>query len=130
MMSRLSSRSLFAALIAGGRPRTGSSDRGEDVDDEVERGAGRDAGLLLLGVALGRRDPHDDAAADGATDQHLVPALDDAAEADRRLQRRLVGAEALVERLGGVVDLAEVVADQEVALLDLGPAALLEDGVE
>src|SRR4051812_32008950 len=109
MISRLRSRSLFLLLDACASPPTVSdvftdaslldpSARGEDVDEEVQRVGALDAGVLVafLAVAEIRRDRQEHPAADGATDQGLVPALDDGAGTDlerRRLTARVAGVE-------------------------------------
>src|SRR3954454_14693285 len=108
MMSRLSSRSLFATamlLILADR-----SGRGEDVDHEVQRVGPLDArlGVALGAVPVGRRDGEDHPAAHGRAHEGLVPAGDDLAGADRE-GGGLALAVALVEGLLRAVLLAEVV---------------------
>src|SRR5689334_8809692 len=106
------------------RPVPAGSGGAEDVDDEEERVGALDAGLLvaLVAVAVGRRDLEDHARADGAAHETLVPPGDDLADADRELSR--LTAVGLVERLVGVVDLAEVVDGEGLAGLHLRAVAL------
>src|SRR6478735_3026143 len=134
MISRLSSRSLFLLVDACASPAVVTaaslldpSARGEDVDDEVQRVGALDARVLvaLLAVAEVRRDGEEHPAADGAAHQGLVPALDDGAGTDLE-RRRLSAREAGVEGRLAVVDLAQVVHDDGLALLDGRPVALHE----
>src|SRR6478735_1624749 len=95
MMSRLSRRSLFPAVIprschlslAGVRAerasRSGSGSR-EDVDDEHQRVGALDAGLLVAGLAVTelRGDREDHPGTDRDPVEGLVPALDDLAGTD------------------------------------------------
>src|SRR3954470_16705522 len=106
MMSRLSRRSVFDALLTcgliGDSVTTWTpwcSGGAEDVDHEVQRVGALDARgrLALLAVALLRRDREDHAAAHLLADECLVPAGDHRAGADREAGRLL--AVALVEGL-------------------------------
>src|SRR4051812_38420705 len=118
MISRLSSRSLFLPVVPLMVPiLPDGSGRSEDVDDEVQRVGALDPGLgvAFLAVTLRGRDGEDHPAADLGADQGLVPAGDDLAHADGEGGGRL--AVALVERLLGLVDLAEVVDGDALALL-------------
>src|SRR4051794_41104856 len=129
MISRLSRRSLFLLVVLVMLLiLPDGSGCSQDVDHEVQRVGPLDAGLGVAGlaVALGRRDREHDPAADLDADQGLVPARDDLADADG--ERRGALAVALVERLLGVVDLAEVVDADRLALLDRGALALDEGG--
>src|SRR6478736_4601983 len=118
MMSRLSSRSVLDALLTCGLIGDSVttwppwwSGGPEDVDHEVERVGALDAGgrLALRAVTVLGRDRDHHPRADRLADEGLVPALDDTADADREGGRGL--AVVLVERLRGLVDLAQVVHD-------------------
>src|SRR6478609_2663394 len=98
MMSRLSRRSVFDALLACGL--TGDSvttwppwcsGGAEDVDHEVQRVGALDArgGLALRPVALLRGDREDQAAAHLLADEGLVPPGDHLAGADAEAGGRL-----------------------------------------
>src|SRR4051794_22434311 len=109
MIRRLSRRSVFGALMPlpaatyGVSSRSGGSD---DVHHEVQRVAALDAcaGLALRSVAVLGRDRDHDLGSDVLTDERLVPARDDGADAD--LERRgALSIEVLVEGLGALVDL-------------------------
>src|SRR6478735_2602425 len=129
-MWRFISRSARGCTIPVPSPLRQSVGSGsaEDVDDEEQGVGALDPGLLvaLLAVAVCRRDLQDHARTDGATHEALVPARDDLADTDRELGR--LAAVGLVERLVGVVDLAEVVDDEGLAGLHLGAVALHEGG--
>src|SRR6188768_2408738 len=138
MISRLSSRSLFLLVDACASPPTFStvfttaslldpSARGEDVDEEVQRVGALDARVhvAVLAVAEVRRYREEHPAADRAAHEGLVPALDDGAGADLE-RRRLAAREAGVEGRLAAVDLAQVVHDDGLALLDGGTVALHE----
>src|SRR3954454_10354962 len=135
MMSRLSRRSVFDALLTCGLIGDSAttwapwwSGGPEDVDHEVQRVGALDAGgrLALGAVAVLRRDRDHDAAADLLAHQGLVPALDDAAHPDR--ERREVTAEVLIEGLLAAVHLAEVPHHDRLTLGHRGPRAGVEHG--
>src|SRR5688572_10213955 len=97
MMSRLKSRSVFllvcmpwscSVMRRERRAARGGSERGEDVDDEVQRVGALDARLLVafLAVAELRRHGEDDPAADRDALEALVPALDDPARAELEVE--------------------------------------------
>src|SRR5699024_4182269 len=98
-----------------------------DVDDEHEGVAAADPRLrdAALAVAELGRDRQQDARADLAADQALVPAGDDDAHADRE-RDRLAALPRGIEEVA-VPDLAVVVDDDRVAGLDLVARALDED---
>src|ERR1700712_3340297 len=135
MMSRLSRRSVFEALLTWGLIGDSvtawppwCSGGAEDVDYEVQRVGALDARgrLALLAVALLGGDRQDHTATDLLPDERLVPPGDHRAGADRERGRRL--GVALVERLLPVVHLAEVVDRELLALLDRRTGALDQDG--
>src|SRR3954463_9232026 len=117
MINRFRSRSDFLAPVLMPPILPDRSGCGQDVDHEVQRVGALDARLGVAGraVPLGRRDREDHPAADGRADQRLVPAGDDLADTDA--ERRRLPAVALVEGLGGLVDLAEVVDGDRLARL-------------
>src|SRR3954451_20349449 len=131
MMSRLSRRSVFDALLTCGLIGDSvttwppwCSGGAEDVDHEVQRVGALDAGarLALLAVALVGRDREDHPAAHLLADERLVPAGDHRTGPDAEGRRGL--AVALVERLLALVDLAEVVDGELLPLLHRRPGAL------
>src|SRR5437868_6817826 len=129
MISRFRRRSLYLPVVLLMLPiLPDGSGCSQDVDHEVQRVGALDAclGVALGAVALRRRDHQDHPATDLRADQGLVPAADDLPDADRERRRRL--AVALVERLLGGVDLAQVVDRDRLALLDRGALALDERG--
>src|SRR6478736_5217591 len=120
MISRFSRRSLFLPVVLLMLLiLPDGSGCSQDVDHEVQRVGALDAGLVvaLLAVAVGRGDREDHPAADRRADQSLVPAGHDLAHTDG--EGGGLSAVALVEGLLALVDLAEVVDRDVLALLDL-----------
>src|SRR4051812_1775882 len=113
----------LAPVTSATRPASSLLANLERVDDEDERRVGRDRRRPSLG-AVGELRGDGELAPAARLDPHetLVPALDHLALAEREVERRAV-VPGRVELLAGVVEDADVLHRQVVALLGGGPLA-------